>query len=135
MDAEGISAELRDFMRAHVRTYEQLETLLLMVTRPDQDWSADSIAAALKIPIDVARDALRELASDLVLQSNEASPEAYRLAGPEVCRIVCSLADVYTENRLLVMRLMNENALERMRTEALHAFSSAFLIRKGKKDG
>ena len=122
-------------MLAHVRTYEQLETLVLLATHADRGWTAHSVAEALKIPLDAVQEGLRALAGELVLQTSVDSPPAYRLSDPDVSRIVRSLAQIYAHNRLPVIQLMNENALERMRTDALRAFSNAFVIRGRKKDG
>jgi hypothetical protein len=130
-----VDPELRRFMLAHVRTYEQLETLLLLSRQADRHWSAADLASALKIPGDVAQETLRALATDLIVEAAGASPEAYRLSSGPACDSVRTLERVYADNPLLVMRLMNENAIERMRTDALHAFSSAFVIRRKKKDG
>ena len=135
MSETAISAELREFMLAHVRTYEQLEALVLLATHADQAWTAQSLGEALKIPLDRAEEALQALASGRVLRAAEASPLAYHLSDPEVQRLVRALGQTYERNRLLVMQVMNENALERMRTDALRAFSNAFVIRGRNKDG
>ena len=122
-------------MLAHVRTYEQLETLVLLAAHTDRTWTAHDVAEALKIPLDAVQEGLRALAGELVLQATAESPLTYGIADPDVLRLVHSLAQIYEDNRLLVMQLMNENALERMRTDALRAFSNAFVIRGRKKDG
>ena len=130
----SISAELRGFLTDHVRTYEQLEILLLMATDADRSWTARSMSEALKIPYDLAVESLQALAEKSVLQASPTSEIVFRISSAEAQRHIRSLAEVYSENRLPVMQLLNENALRRMRTDAVRAFSSAFLIR-GKKDG
>lgn len=134
MTDSNISSELREFLADHVRTYEQLEILLLMAAEAERSWTARSMSEALKIPYDLAVESLQALAEKSVLQASPTSEVVFRVSSAEAQRHIRSLAEVYSENRLLVMQLLNENALRRMRTDAVRAFSRAFLIR-GKKDG
>ena len=59
------------------------------------------------------------------------SPGSVALAG-----VVDELAESYDVNRLTVINLMNANAFERVRTQALSTFANAFILgRKKGKDG
>lgn len=135
MSDPNIPSELREFLLSHVKTYEQLEILILLGKAQDSAWTVQNLSKLAKIPVASAQDALRELGEDAVVTPDANCPGAFALSTPDVSRLVAVLARLYEENRLLVMRLMNENALERMRTDAARAFSSAFVIRRKGKDG
>jgi hypothetical protein len=133
---DDISSAVREFMLAYVRTYEQLEALLVMSQSPDRSWTAQELAQTLKLSLGSADEALRELAHHGVLALEPVpSPAAYRLPASDVSRTIAELGQIYADNRLLIMRVMNENAVERVRTDALRAFSNAFVIRGKENDG
>jgi len=129
-DAE-IPPEIRAFLLDYVHTYEQLETLLLLHGHGDQGWTPAAVSDALKISVDSAAEALEELKTRRLLDSG---PSMYRLAS-HARGVVHSIARLYEENRLLVVRSMNANAIERVRTGALRAFAEAFVIGGKKKNG
>jgi len=135
MTNADISEELRAFLLEYVHTYEQLETLFLLYEHAGQDWTADAVSEQLKIPDALAADTLLELSANLVLERVGTSPSSYRLSRSDVRSMVQSLSHLYKEHRLGVMQLMNANAIERVRTGALRAFSDAFIIGGRKKDG
>ena len=56
---------------------------------------------------------------------------------PQLERLVGTLAEVYDERRSEVMRILNDSALDRIRSATARTFSDAFVIGKngGKKDG
>ena len=133
------SAELQAFLRDKILSYEQLQTLLLLRSRPDETFSPGSVAEVLHVPEEVAAEVLDHLRSQnlLELQSGTESrrfcysPGSVALAG-----VVDELAESYDVNRLTVINLMNANAFERVRTQALSTFANAFILgRKKGKDG
>jgi len=135
MTNADIAEEVRAFLLAYVHSYEQLETLILLHQHPERDWSAAEVGAELKISTVSAAEALQFLSANLLLERVGLPPLSYKLSGEDVRRIMRSLAYLYNANRLLVMQLMNANAIERVRTSALRAFADAFLIGGKKKDG
>jgi hypothetical protein len=48
---------------------------------------------------------------------------------------VSALARAYADQRLEIMKLISANAIERLRTAAIRAFSDSFLIRRKRRDG
>lgn len=67
-----------------------------------------------------------------------AERDSYRYAPykPELGKVVDALARAYDEDRLGVMNLMNVNAIERVRNQALRTFAEAFVVgRKKNGDG
>jgi hypothetical protein len=132
---EGVPPEVRDFLREYVHNYEQLEVLILMQQHSTTDWTADSMGEKLQISPQSAGDALHHLWTKLLVDCISGSPLRYRLSRADAGSTVQSIADLYGQNRLLVMGLMNANAIERVRTRAMRDFASAFVIGERKKDG
>jgi len=134
MTTHEVPSDLQQFLRDHVETYEQLEILVLLAGAPDRHWSADDIAAALRVDHAVVTEGLAHLdrAGVLVASGPDTAPRF--AARPDHAAMVVRLADVYRRDRLGIMNRMTSNALERVRTSALRAFTSAFLLGK-KNDG
>jgi hypothetical protein len=120
---------VRELLHDHVATYEQLEVLLLFGESAEERTAA-GVAAAVGIAEPLAGDILEGFAQSGVLGGSGAGPAArYRAVDRDAIEALC---DAHRRNRLTVMNLMSANALERLRTSALRAFASAFLL--GKKD-
>jgi hypothetical protein len=132
---DSISAEVRAFLLEHVHSYEQLEALILMQQHPALDWTADSLGERLRISTESAGEALHQMWTRLLLDCTSGSPLRYRLRSADVRSAVQSIADLYTQNRLAVIGLMNANAIERVRTGAMRDFANAFVFGQRKKDG
>ena len=133
------SAELRAFLRDKILSYEQLETLLLLRSRPDETFSPGSVAGALHVPEEAAAEVLDHLCSHNLLEVQFGTGSllfSYRPGSAALSRVVDELAESYDFNRLTVVNLMNANAFERVRTQALNTFANAFILgRKKDKDG
>ena len=133
------SAELRAFLRDKILSYEQLETLLLLRSRPDENFSPGSVAGVLHVPEDAAAAVLDHLCSQNLLEVQFGTGSllfSYRPGSAALSRVVDELAESYDFNRLTVVNLMNANAFERVRTQALNTFANAFILgRKKDKDG
>jgi len=130
-----VSAEVRDFLHDKILSYEQLETLLLLHSRRTETFSPRAVAELLHVPDQTAADLLDRMLRQhlLAMQVVGASirfsygPDSAALAG-----VVDQLAESYNNNRLVIMNLMNANAMERVRMLAQNIF---VLDRKKGKDG
>ena len=133
------SAELQAFLRDKILSYEQLQTLLLLRSRRDEDFSPESVAGVLHVPEEVAEEVLDHLCSQNLLDVQFGTGSRLFSYGPgsvALAGVVDELAESYDFNRLTVINLMNANAFERMRTQALNTFASAFILgRKKDKNG
>ena len=130
-----ILAGLEGFLRAHVPSYDHLETLLLLRRRGDDTWTVAAVAAELHCAPSAAAESLAELAEHGLLTTAGA---AYRYAPvePADAAMVDKLLHAYDVDRLAVVHLMNANAFERVRNHALSAFTEAFVLgRKKDRDG
>lgn len=133
------SAELEAFLRHEILSYEQLQTLLLLRSRPDESFSPQSVAEVLHVPEEAAAEVLEHLCSHKLLEVQFGTGSllfSYRPGSAALVRVVDELAESYDFNRLTVINLMNANAFERVRTQALNTFANAFILgRKKDKDG
>ena len=74
---------------------------------------------------------------ELVTESRDGGTVTYALGGARagLDAAVSTLAHVVADSRLTVIRIMNANAVERLRTKAARAFSDAFLMRTRRDNG
>jgi hypothetical protein len=136
MTETGISSELKALLRERIHSYEQLELVLLVRQSPSQAWSLEPIAKRLKMPEAAALEAVDDLRNggllEIVLDGHRRAYR-YRPATPELARLIDELAHAFEEERLALVRLMNQYAVERVRTAAMRMFADSFIL--GKKRG
>jgi len=132
-----VPEDVQTFLRERIRSFEELETLLLLRRlRPDA-CGAEHVGEQLKISSTIAEEALEHLRAQELLELRSGSPGAgfaYRPKDPVIDGVAGKLADAYRENRIEVMRLMTSNAMERLRGSAVRTFADAFLVGR-KRDG
>ncbi len=136
MTGEDVPEAVRELLRDHVETYEQLGTLLYARAQGDRAFSADEAAAAVGLASAEAEAALLHLVGhSLVGVDKGPAPPRYRYgarSSPQA-PVIDQLATVHDRQHLGLVRQMSANAIERMRTSAARAFSEAFVLRREKK--
>lgn len=137
MPKNDLPAAAEALLRERVHSFEELEVLAFLHRARPEAATAHRIAAALGIATAAATDALCELARRGLVAAEAGAEPRFRCPPlpPELDAAVASLARAYHDNRLAVVKLMSENAIRRMRTGALRAFSDAFVIGRKKNDG
>jgi hypothetical protein len=125
-----VSEAVRAFLADHVDGFQELELLAALVARGG--------SASIE---DLARDA-HTTVSELV-------PAVERLRGSGVldageprdaCRVAVDdprleeLVEIYRRDPVVVLRMLNSLAIERVRLGATRAFADAFLIRRKNRD-
>ncbi|HVO89353.1 MAG TPA: hypothetical protein VMV45_12485 [Casimicrobiaceae bacterium] len=134
MSEEEVPEDVRKLLYEHVHTYEQLETLMALQLLPQRELSLEEIATAARLTAESATEALRELQRfGIVAVARSGSPPGYSRTAGDLEPVLDRLVLAYEEHRLEVIKLMNANAIERMRTGVLRAFSDAFVV--GRKRG
>lgn len=129
MNGNGISAPVTAFLREHVSSIEILEVLLLFHSDPERAWTAEAVAAELRLqPRSVdARCAALLKAGLLVVDG----PGSFRFAkNAPAANVVEELATTYRTRRVSVIELIFSAPRDGPR-----AFADAFVIRKGGSDG
>lgn len=136
MAAADIPADVQAFLRDHIHSYEQLEAAVLLHRDAERGWTDESLAAALRIGSESAAEALGALANAGIVERGDAPGAASQYRADRAwVPIVARVAGLYETHRLEVIKLMNDNAVRRVRSNAMRAFADAFIFRKGGKRG
>jgi predicted ArsR family transcriptional regulator len=135
MSGFEIEAPVRTLVAERVHGYEQLEALLFLHAHATEDSTPEAVAGTLRIPVEAATRALEDLVERGLASVQEGGRRAYRFdpATPEVAAAVAALARVYAEQRLAIIKLLSDHAIERLRTGAARAFADSFLVGRRKK--
>jgi hypothetical protein len=116
---------------------DELETLLLVRADPSARWTAVAVADALRLSVDVSASALERLsAAGLLLPSDDGAERrfSYRPATPELDAAVASLASIYGENGIDIIKILSAKAIERARA-AVVTLGDAIAIGKRWTEG
>ena len=129
---------MQAFVRQHVESYEHLEVLLLLQRNRDEQWSFEAVAEKLRITPAAAREAIDHLGRNgLLLSRASGSRPVFRYcpASENLESMVDRLVQIYKENRLGVIRLMNAGAIDRVRSAAIRTFAEAFRLKRENEEG
>jgi hypothetical protein len=133
-----LPAGLSLFLRDHVTSYEELETLLLLARMPEAAWTSSQIAEKLNVAsvetVEAALDALRA-GGQLVRGEPEARPKLFRFApaNDNLRGLVADLQRAYQDSRFEIVQTMTANAMQRVRSSAARRLADAFLFERRKK--
>lgn len=135
-DANELPEDVRALLHEHIESYEHLETLLLLRRERYEQWTSEALAARLRVRPELIEAALASLKAGGLVETSGVAPAqfAYRPASSGVDAAVGRLQHEYTERPILIIQLMSANAIERLRTAALHTFADAFVLSKKDKD-
>lgn len=134
--ASDLTEDVRALLHEHIESYEQLETLLLLRRERYEEWTGEGLASRLRVRAELIDTALAGLEAGGLIQAIRASPTqfVYRPASPGLDAAVGRLERAYAERPILVIQLMSANAIERLRTAALHTFADAFVLKRKDRD-
>lgn len=122
-----LSDEVVRFIFEHIHSVEQLEILLLLRSRGEQDWSATEVSDQIRTGPDSAAARLEDLRSRGLIAASGGSQPRYRYQPrtPELERAVTALAAAYGELRYTVINQIFSKPLDKIRV-----FADAFRFRK-----
>ena len=135
--AEDLPEDVRALLDEHIESYEQLEVLLLLRRERYEEWTVTGLAARLHVREELIGSALEGLeASGLVVAIGAAAAPhfAYRPTSSGLDAAAGRLDREYAERPLRIIKLMSANAIERVRTAALHTFADSFVLKKKDTD-
>jgi hypothetical protein len=130
-----IPDDVQAFLRDYIGSYEELEVLLLLYRARDQWHHLAAVTAQLRLP-GVSAETAEALVASRLLAVRGTSGEAlyaYVPADPALEIAVTRLAQSYAEAPLAVMKVMTDNAMNRLRVSALQTFADAFVLRRKRK--
>lgn len=122
--------EVRDFLAKNIASYEHLELLLFL--RKSGPATADAMASAARIPPSFVDEALLHLVKRGLIHK-EGMNFSFAPSENGVAAVVDSLALIYDDDRLAIMNVMNANAIERVRNQALYVLADAFIVGRKKE--
>jgi hypothetical protein len=130
MNPDSLPAEIHEFVKNQLHTNDGAEALLLLWGRRNETWTIDAVASALHLPSVRVRDTLLDLGRHGLLEmfvDGDGSAFQYRPRDPALERLVDQFARIYQDNRLEIIKLMGDYAIERVRNSATRTFWDAFL--------
>ncbi|HEY6560952.1 MAG TPA: hypothetical protein VI072_26935 [Polyangiaceae bacterium] len=137
MNSNPIDDTVRAFLRDHIHSYEHLEVLLLLWRSPENSWSCENVADRLSIGLGATQEALNDLTGQLLVRVDRDGTPTFRYSARtgSLDRCMQALAQAYETQLLELTKLMNANAVERIRSATARHFADSFLIGRGKRDG
>jgi hypothetical protein len=125
--ATKIPKDIRDFVARFLPSVEHLETFIVLRRNTTKSWSAQDLAAELRIPQSAAGDVLERLASDNFLDVKISNEILYRFnpATEALESSAAACADFYLRERITMINLVMAATLG-----PLHDFAEAFRIKK-----
>lgn len=134
---DDLPEDVRALLHEHIETYEQLEVLLLLRRERYEDWTIAALAARLHVREELIGSAVERLESGgwvATVSGVGAVRYAYRPGSSGLDAAAGRLEREYAEQPIRIIQLMSANAIERVRTAALHTFADAFVLNNKDKD-
>ena len=138
MNADRIPEAAEALLRECIYTFDELEVLLLLHSDRERRWEIPDVAGRVRLgELDTAAVCAALVARQLITEDRTGPRPAFALGGarPGLDAAMTALAGVASDSRLTIIRIMNANAVDRLRTNAARAFSDAFLMRTRKDHG
>ena len=130
-----IDESVQTFLREHIRSFEQLEVLLLLYRQRERTWTVEDAAVALRVHDIATQEAFGQLAGSGLLSAEATLADHFRYhpQTPELGMAVDRLVRACDERRIEIMKIMSAQSIERVRTNVMKVFADAFLLgRSGK---
>jgi len=130
---DDLSLDVLVLLRERLPGPCDLEVLLLMRGDPGRGRTAASMAAELGTPKSWVEQALDDLcAAGLLVEDGSATERQffYRPATANLETTMSALARAYEERPADVVRMMNDNAIARVRSAAVQLFPASLMLRK-----
>jgi hypothetical protein len=133
---ETLPKNVHAFLRDCVESYEQLELLLFLREHAAEEWPMRDIAERMRFPADEIDQAVKGLLAARCIAERTEPQRAIRYAPRDEgqAEAIDELAAAYAARPLAIIKLMNANAIERVRSAAMDTFADAFILGR-KKDG
>jgi hypothetical protein len=124
MSAGGIPHAVRGFVGAHIESVGQLEVLLLLHSRRDEDWTAGAVQRELRVAPEAAASRLADLRTRGLVKEEPAGTYRYAPTS-ELAPVVDALAEAYAARKVSVIKLIYSKPSEQVTT-----FADAFRFRR-----
>ncbi len=129
MNDDVIPPEVRQFVLDRIDSVAHLEALLLLRSKPDEDWTCATVASRLYIDQRQTIDVLERLDAGGFVSASRKEIRVYRYhpASADLARMVDRLAEIYAKHLVPVTNLIHSKPKTRVQE-----FADAFRLRKDK---
>src|SRR5688572_2004864 len=124
--AGEIPKDVLEFISRHIDSIEQLEVLMLARAAPRRGWTADEVAAELRISVASAARRLEALTASGLLAAAGAQ-HRYAPRDPALDAAAAGLEAAYRDRRVAVIGFIFSKPLD-----AVQEFADAFRLKKDK---
>jgi hypothetical protein len=128
----GLPEDVRDFLKAHIRSVGELEVLLLLRRQSGRWWTADQVNRELKTSLQSALKHLEDLRDAQLVQERRTTEREFRFqaADPAVVPVVDELAVLFKNWVASIV-----NVIYSPRPNSIRQFADAFRLgKKGDED-
>ncbi|MPZ75087.1 MAG: hypothetical protein GEU77_01015 [Deltaproteobacteria bacterium] len=129
MNDELIPHDVRQFVLDRIDSVAHLEALLLLRSKPDEEWSCETVANRLYIDQRQTAELLARLSADGFVTATVGQSSVYRYqpASMELQQMVDRLAEIYSKHLVPITNLIHSKPKTRVQE-----FADAFRLRKDK---
>lgn len=126
---------MRKLLEEKLDSFEKFEVLRRLWLRRDEVWTTLNLSEGLLIPSDVLSKILAELrAHGLVEKEKSTGRYNAKTSGPDAPGVTAILT-IYAQDPLVLLQLLNELALRRLRGLTARKFADAFVVSRRKEPG
>jgi hypothetical protein len=109
---------------------EAVEIIVSLSQLTDDVATCSTLAGRLRLPEGLVQNALDRLSDIGLVVGRPDGTFSIRIPDEATAQGLETLVDQYQRNRLEIIRILNANAIERIRKRALRAFARSFVLRK-----
>jgi hypothetical protein len=128
-----VDPDVRRLLIEKIDSFEKLEVLALLCAERTLVFTARTTAARLRLSEPLVQTALLDLCAAGILDK-KGEEYRYQPRTDAVGKPAEDLCAAYNEDRIAVLNVLTQAALDRIRGSAANAFADAFRLR-GKKEG
>lgn len=125
---------MRALLERRIDSFEKFEVVRRVWLRRDEAVTAATIADDLQLPATELTSTLVDLASHGLVVREEGDRFRAAVSGADAPTIEAML-ELYARDPLTMLRILNEQALRRLRGLTARKFSDAFILSRKKENG
>lgn len=128
-----MTPEIQRLLETTIDSFEKLEIVRSLWRQDAAPWSAERLAERVGTSADHIEASLDELTAAGIVRSMAKGRELAAAKGCAQAPTIEQLLALYAEDPLAIMRVINEIAVQRIRSMAARTFADSFLMRRPKK--
>lgn len=132
-----VTDRVRELLATRVDTFEKLDLIIALATAPHHALGIDPLAERMGCSRATVRQTIGELRRVMLVDLNPRGEAQLTPVTEGDRKVVDELLELYRADRSLLVQMLSEQSLRRIRGMAAQAFSDAFVLgrKKGKPDG